>query len=516
MRPTSPILKRQLLVLVLLLPLALAASRTEETEAADSGNDFGIQQPRLNSLPNGFPFIDPSGAVETYTTDPSGRIDLTGPFFQNLGTNGRTCVTCHTPSDAWSISAAHARERFYESRGKDPLFASIDGANCPNVSPRDASGHSLLINNGLIRISLPIPSNAQFTISVAHDPYGCAMVTDGTGQEVISVYRRPLPSTNLHFLSAVMVDSRETVTPLNDTHTFPGNLVTDLKHQALDATLGHAQASTPPTDHQLTEIANFELGLYTAQQWDISAQMLNAGGAQGGPLELKGQDYFPGINDPLGGNPTKAPFNSAAFSIFAPWLNIETSSREFDRRDPDAARAAIAAGEEIFNTFPLTITAVSGLNDSAALGMPQAISGTCTTCHDSPNVGDHSLPVPLDIGTSHSAAYEHDPQVANGLSQLDVPDLPVYEITGCPDPRDLSQTLTFYTSDPGRALISGKCADMIRIKGPILRGLAARAPYFHNGAAANLEQVVNFYNNRFQMGLTDTEKAELVAFLRSL
>ena len=73
-----------------------------------------------------------------------------------------------------------------------------------------------------------------------------------------------------------------------------------------------------------------------------------------------------------------------------------------------------------------------------------------------------------------------------------------------------------YTSDPGSVLISGKCADLGRIKGPILRGLAARAPYFHNGAAASLAEVVEFYNQRFQMGLTDQEKTDLEAFLRTL
>jgi cytochrome c peroxidase len=49
-----------------------------------------------------------------------------------------------------------------------------------------------------------------------------------------------------------------------------------------------------------------------------------------------------------------------------------------------------------------------------------------------------------------------------------------------------------------------------------LRGLAARAPYFHNGAAANLRQVVNFYDQRFQMALTERQKAQLVAFLSAL
>jgi cytochrome c peroxidase len=55
-----------------------------------------------------------------------------------------------------------------------------------------------------------------------------------------------------------------------------------------------------------------------------------------------------------------------------------------------------------------------------------------------------------------------------------------------------------------------------RGKGPILRGLAARAPYFHNGAAATLSEVVDFYNVRFQMNLTPQEKRDLVNFLQTL
>jgi len=75
---------------------------------------------------------------------------------------------------------------------------------------------------------------------------------------------------------------------------------------------------------------------------------------------------------------------------------------------------------------------------------------------------------------------------------------------------------TFYTTDPGKALISGQCSDISRTKGPILRGLAARAPYFHNGAAANLSQVVNFYNQRFQIGLTSQQMQDLINFLQTL
>ena len=72
------------------------------------------------------------------------------------------------------------------------------------------------------------------------------------------------------------------------------------------------------------------------------------------------------------------------------------------------------------------------------------------------------------------------------------------------------------TSDPGRALITGQWKDIGRFKGPTLRALASRAPYFHNGSAKNLHEVVKFYNDRFNIGLSQQEKDDLVAFLKAL
>ena len=65
-------------------------------------------------------------------------------------------------------------------------------------------------------------------------------------------------------------------------------------------------------------------------------------------------------------------------------------------------------------------------------------------------------------------------------------------------------------------MITGKCADIGRVKGPVLRGLAARAPYFHNGSAATRDDVVDFYNRRFALQLTSREQADLTAFLGAL
>jgi hypothetical protein len=466
-------------------------------------------------IPNLLPFRDPSGFVATDNIH--GDIDDSTAFFQELGTNGRTCATCHQLDQSMSIEVSHIQQRFYQSQGKDPLFAPVDGANCPDAQQNDSAAHSLLLNHGLIRVGVTLPEQTEFNIAVVSDPYGCAISTDPvTGRPVISVYRRPLPATSLGFLSAVMWDGRETVSPLNDEHTFQQNLYTDLKHQAVDAVLGHSQAKQPPTEEQLAQIVNLEIGLYTAQLNDDGAAILSGGGATGGPLNLQQQPYYPGINDSLGHDPHGKKFTPKVFDLYLHWVDDNAENDPESNPQQRAARADIAAGEQVFNTAPLKITAVRGLNDNPDLGYPKEIDGTCTTCHDSPNVGNHSLPLPLDIAVSHAAGEEQDTNIAAALAQLSQPSAPIFLVTNCPDPQNPSRTLMFYTSDPGKGLISGKCGDVNRVKGPVLRGLVARAPYFHNGSAASLVELVNFYNQRFQMNLSAEQKRQLIAFLNAL
>ena len=134
------------------------------------------------------------------------------------------------------------------------------------------------------------------------------------------------------------------------------------------------------------------------------------------------------------------------------------------------------------------------LNDELGVETPP---GTCTTCHDTPTSGNHSIPAPLDIGLTDAKRR--------------TPDLPLYTLRNKQNPGEIIQT-----TDPGRALVTGKWKDIGRFKGPILRGLAARAPYFHNGFASDLDAAVDFYNDRFGLGLTDAEHDDLVAFLLTL
>ena len=289
----------------------------------------------------------------------------------------------------------------------------------------------------------------------------------------------------------------------------------DLFSQARDATLGHAQATAPPTTSQQRQIVRFEgctradttalcatmprgAGVYTAQLFDDRAFFLDEAGAAGGPGALfdKVAKFFIGVNDPFGGNPANATFTPDVFHLYDKWRGLPGNGAVA------AARRAIARGEEVFDTKKIAITGVAGIND--VLGQ-KTVAGFCATCHDTPAAGDHSVKAPLDIGVAD--AGKKAPPV------LDIAGLPVFRLWCVAGP--LAGQI-FAVTDPGRALITGQCADIGKVKGPILRGLAARAPYFHNGSAASLAEVVDFYDQRFAIGLTTAEKTDLVAFLGSL
>jgi cytochrome c peroxidase len=387
-----------------------------------------------------------------------GPVDSSGPFFTKLGTNNRTCASCHDAADGWSITPAHLQQRFQATEGNDPIFLAVDGANCPSsdVSNLDAqyAAYTLLLNKGLIRISLPVPANADFSIISLNDPYNCPQTTATQP----ALYRRPLASTNLKFLNGIMWDGREP----------------DLRSQATNASLVHGQASKAPTDAQLQQIMSLETSVFTAQSKDNLAGDLTSLGGNGGPVFLSTQPFSQGINSGSG-------FNPNAFTLYTNWSNVSGSSA--------AAQQSIARGEMLFNNRPILISVVPGFND--VQGQDQ-VTGTCSTCHNAPNVGVDSSFAMMNIGTTSPSS-----------------DLPYYVIL-CNDGTQVA------TSDPGRALVTGKCADISKFKVPNMRGLAARAPYFHNGSSATLLDVVNFYNQRFNMLLSDQDKADLVAFMSTL
>jgi cytochrome c peroxidase len=462
-------------------------------------------------------FSGRTGASQTYSTI-GGGIDQTGPFFQSLGTNGRSCGSCHQPSDGMSVSAASVQARFVLTQGLDPIFRTVDGSNCNHdvdvstLAGREAA-YSLLRTRGLIRIPIAVPANTDFRVVKVENQYGC----DAT--DVISMYRRPLPATNLRFLSAVMFDGRESTSLTGTTKivfdNYPDSLVSDLKHQSVSATTGHAQGDgTRPTPAEQQEIVDFEMALFTAQAVGETTRRLDTQGANGGPGALVTPPFFISINssvnflvpglEPPGGlmAPGDGGFSSAIFNIFDAWA----------KRPPADPRAAVARGQAIFNSKPINITGVAGINDDVSAGglvaggIP-ALQGTCGTCHDTPNVGNHSFPTPLNIGTGDPSPSDASVKFRRPRRELLTEDHGV---------QDASRRDCKTTTDLGQALIDGKFDHVGKIKGPILRGLSARAPFFHNGSAQTLLDTVRFYENRFGLVLTPQEESDLVAFLSSL
>jgi cytochrome c peroxidase len=419
---------------------------------------------------------------ELATESASGSVDLSNPFFQNLGTNGRRCVTCHVPSKGWTITPGYLREVFArtaggacdDGRGFAAVFRPVDGTVSPeaDVSTLEARqlAYGMLLTKGLIRIGLPIPPGAEFELIAVDDPYHFASARE------LSLFRRPLPTTNLKFDSTVMWDGREVK---------PGATVEfDLLSQANTATVTHAQGS-PISDAQRASIVKFETSLATAQVSDLSTGRLDSDGARGGPAQILAQPFYIGINDNFGDSVTGAPFSPVIFSLYDQWTGSTSE-----------AKRSVARGQELFNSRTISITGVSGINDEAAFDQPAVLIGTCGTCHNTPGGGNHSVVAPLNIGIASAA--------------LRTPDMPLYTL------RNLTTGETTQVTDPGRALIDGKWSHVGRFKGPMLRDLAVRGPYFHNGSASDLDAVVAFYDTRFKIGLTSLEKADIVAFLRAL
>jgi len=434
-------------------------------------------------LPNRLPIFNETGASTTVSAQ--GYIDLDNEFFQSLGANGRRCVSCHVPTSGWTVTPRDLRAAFVLTRGgtRDDefglgaVFRTLDGANSPNADISTMASrrraYSMLLGRGLIRIGLPVPANAEFELIDVDDPYQFASAAE------LSLFRRPLPVANLKFDSTVMWDGREVVAG--------ATVASELATQSSDAVMLHAQGK-PLSPAQRKSIVDFELALAGAQVYDTRAGLLDLGGARGGPSAILGEPFYIGINDNFGDSKTGAPFDPVVFDLFDAWSSAQGANRE--------ARRAVARGQDIFNTRPIKIFGVSGINDEAVFGKPDSIVGSCTTCHDTPNGGNHSIVAPLNIGLVDASRR--------------TPDMPLYTL------RNKATGETVQVTDPGRAMIDGKWSHIGRFKGPMLRNLAARAPYFHNGFAADLNEVIDFYQTRFDLGLTAGERADLLAFLRSL
>ena len=413
-------------------------------------------------LPRSEDYENPDGLSGMVNKSGSVRVDGHA-FFTALGGNGRACITCHQPSNAMSVSTATIRQRWADTNGKDPLFAAIDGSNCPGLPQSAAASHSLIFNRGVFRIALPWPPKdvkPDFTVEVVHDPTGCN--TDPRygvrASENLSVFRRPRVVGNLESMTEA-----ENGTPTGMSLMADGREVS-LRTQAITAALTHEQADAVPQAAQLAQILQFERQIFVAQSADARGGLLN---------ESNGPDFLG--PDSLAEGKAGSPAGVKSAISAAVWNRSEGIPLADMQK---AFRESAARGSELF------------LHRAFATGA--LTRNTCASCHN-----QKASAVAMEIGT-------------NNHSRRDAaPDLPLFKVT-------CSTGNVIYTQDPGRALITGKCADTGAIVPQQLRGLAARAPYFANGSARTLRGVVDFYDRQYSIGCSERDKQDLVNFLKTL
>ena len=457
----------------------------------------------------------------------SGAFDTKGhPFFEAIGTNGRACVTCHQPADGMALSVRTIRERWEATRGKDPLFAAVDGMNCPNLPPDDPRSHSLLLERGLIRVALPWPPrrsdgtriDPEFTIEVVRDPSRCNLDPVyglASPEPTISVFRRPRPVANTKYTThqgfgvgpfIAKSGLPTAVDPVTGRPTSM-NLMADaraptLALQAEDAAQKHLQANGRISAAQIARIVDFEGQVYVAQVASTTAGSLIEpdGPPAFGPRHLAAGDA--GV---LGNNTTRY-----VFPLGGRWAHLpRTGDASANARN--AARESIARGHDVFMFRTFWIRDSMHLN---TVGLGNPTKRTCATCHGMHMTGMDTVNGWMDIGTTNLPWASEVP--LNPWNEAR-PQMPLFRITCKADVKPhpfLGRVI--YTQDPGRALISGRCNDVGTIVMQQFRGLAARAPYFSNGSAATLRELVDFYDRRYNIGYSEQEKQDLVNFLGAL
>jgi hypothetical protein len=272
--------------------------------------------------------------------------------------------------------------------------------------------------------------------------------------------------------------------------------------QAEDAAKQHLQVSGPLTASQIARIVEFEGQVYVAQvSSTVAGSLVEPDGPPAfGPRHLAAADA--GV---LGNNTTRY-----VFPMGGKWARLERTSGELENAR-NTARESIARGHDVFMFRTFWIKDSMHLN---TVGLGNPTKRTCATCHGMHMTGMDTANGWMVIGTTN-LPWASDVPLNPWIEAK--PQMPLFRITCKPDVKPhpfLGRVI--YTQDPGRALISGRCNDVGTIVMQQFRGLAARAPYFSNGSATTLRELVDFYDRRYNIGYSEQDKQDLVNFLGAL
>jgi cytochrome c peroxidase len=378
-----------------------------------------------------------------------------------LGGNGRACADCHVPSEGFQLSPAIARARFEallarratNKNADDPLFRAIDADDFREHGDA-ANDYTNLVENGLVRVTLPLPPNVRL-IDPATCPTADPAACQPTNETSVDVWRAVMPVSN------VAITGPDNVAPIWPPAPRTAIMGIDpngpnrqggyqhdarfgtLQEQARGALLAHAEVTVEPPADMLDDLAAFQRTL----------------------------------------------FSSPAIEALA--AAIESGATPFPDPDPELTDLE-QRGKVVFNR-----------------SCAQCHGGTL---HPSGSTPDAAIPRPIRA-RYHNIQSACPRPSTDGFAPCPTRlarNARIYRITLA----DGSfQFVT--TSDPGRLLLTGQPADLSAMDTTQLRGISRTAPYFHNNSAATLEEVLDHYEAFFRFVVRISPPNNLPAIVSS-
>jgi len=419
------------------------------------------------------------------------------------GTNGRSCATCHVPEDNFGLTPAHVAATL-AANPNDPLFNPIDADDPTAAVPTYEH-----LKKGLVRVTIKMADNMDLI------DFAGNVVTPADRK--LSVWGAVPTIENAAITAPYQYDGREGT----------------LQSQAQGAIIAHSQgAAVSAAD--LNAIATFQSGEFTSNRAKKVADKL----AQGWPVDKikipedqmdeltpsqsRGRDLYNKACEPChGGATTHQIVNRAVHDFSFPALKPDGSGNVlFDE--------TVSPPQRVFASKPNDEFLNIGLANISYLGQLGF-----------PGVFNASVPLPqfryrFYTDATRTVATADLPPVP----QFDPnnPFLPATDAAGAPivGPNFLPQ---LWSTDPGRAAITGDPYDFEAFDVPALRGIANTAPYFHDNSAETLRDAVNVYsrfivsffpmlnlptvnppepNSPFPESFTPDQKDDLIAFLQIL
>ncbi|NVB84017.1 MAG: cytochrome-c peroxidase [Kofleriaceae bacterium] len=380
--------------------------------------------------------------------------------------NGRSCATCHVMDEHTALSPENVEARL-AADPSDPLFHRLDADD-----PTAATLTFDHLRMGLVRVTLPLPANMDLI-----DLQGNVVTPP---HRTISVWRSVPSIQNTAVTGPYQLDGR----------------AANLSVQAQDAITVHSEGPVLP-GHKLDQIAAFESAQFSSARAAFVATLIRLGVA---PEDVPIPEQTMALNEQE--RRGRDVYNLACGTCHGG----ATTNQIVDRAIHDALFHELQPnGNMVFDVLPD--------QGPVARTVPHEGEALNTGVGILSGYGQMGL-IPSGNDSIELPRYRFR-FYTDGTRRQQVTDLPPVPVTASGDPNDLtpaldergapivgpSQGVQWFSTDPGRAAITGDPLDFEAFDVPQLRGIAHTAPYFHDNNSRTLRDVVDLYSRFILVGL---------------